>query len=46
MLSGGIEDWNQNAAGWLEKYQINLDADILVAKDTGKRSAIAWPQIC
>ena len=29
MLSGGDEDWDPNAAGWLEKYQINLDADIL-----------------
>ena len=35
MLSGGVEDQDPNAAEWPEKYQINLDADILVAKDTG-----------
>ena len=42
MLSGGVEDWNPNAAGWLEKYQINLNADILVVKDTGEMSALTW----
>ena len=36
MLSGGVKDQNPNAAGWLEKYQTNLDADILVAKITGE----------
>ena len=42
MLSDGFEDQIPNAAGWLEKYQINLDADILVTKDRGERSAKAW----
>ena len=37
-----VKDWYQNATGWLENYQSNLDADILVAKDTGKRNALAW----
>ena len=31
MLSDGIEDQNQNDAGWIENYQINLNANILVA---------------
>ena len=43
-LSGGVEDWNPKAAGWLEMKQINLDADILVAKGTGARSTLAWYQ--
>ena len=43
MLSGGEEDWNPNAAKWLKKYKINLDADILPANDTGKSSALALP---
>ena len=38
MLSGDAEDWNPNTAEWLEKYHINLDADILVAKDNGKET--------
>ena len=42
MLSGGDEDWNPNAAGWLEIYKINLDVDILVAKDMGEISALVW----
>ena len=42
MLSGSVEDWNLNIVGCLEKYQINLDANILVDKDTGKRCALAW----
>ena len=42
MLSGGVEDWNPNAAGWLAKYQINLGADILEAKDTDERSVLTW----
>ena len=42
MLSGCVEDQNPNDLGWLEKYQINLDADILVAKDTGERSTLTW----
>ena len=42
MLSGGEEDQNPNAARWLEKYWINLDADNLPASDTGKSSALAW----
>ena len=36
-----IEDQNPNAAGWLEKYQINLDADILMANDSSERSALS-----
>ena len=42
ILFHGVEDWNQNAFQWLEKYQINLDADILVAKYKVKRSAFSW----
>ena len=42
MLSGGVETWNPKAAGWLEQLQINLDADILVVRDTGARRALAW----
>ena len=42
MLSGGVEDWNPKAAGWLEKKWINLDAYILVAKGRGARSTLAW----
>ena len=37
MLHDGDEDQNPNAAGWLETYQVNLDADMLVAKDRGKK---------
>ena len=35
MLFDGVEDKNPKAAGWREKYQINLDTDILV--DRGRR---------
>ena len=42
MLFCGAEDWNPTATAWLEQYQINLDAGILVAKDTGERGAPAW----
>ena len=42
MLSGGVEDWNPKAAGWLERQQINFDADILVARDTVERRALVW----
>ena len=42
MLSDDIEDKNPNVAGWKEKYQISLAADILLAKDLGERSAVAW----
>ena len=42
MLSGRIENWNPNDASWLEKYQINLDADIFVARDSGERNALTW----
>ena len=41
VLFGG-EDWNPNAAKWLEKYQINLDADILPVRGTGKSSTLVW----
>ena len=41
MLFDGVEDWNPETAGWLEKYQINLDVNILVAKDIGKGGALA-----
>ena len=39
MLSGGIEDQNPNAAGQLEKYQINLYADIWWPKKQVKEVA-------
>ena len=42
MLSDGVSDCNPKAAGWLEKLQINLDADILVARATGAKRALAW----
>ena len=42
MLSGGVEDKNPKAAGWLEKMHINLDADILVARDIGERRVLTW----
>ena len=42
MFSGGVEDQNPNAAGLLQKYQISWVVDILVAKNTGERHAIAW----
>ena len=35
MFSSGDENWNPNAAGWVDNYQINLDADIMGAKDMG-----------
>ena len=38
----GEEDQNSNAAGSLEKYQINLDDDILPVIGTGKSSTLAW----
>ena len=41
MLSDCVKDQNPKAAGWLEKYWIHLDADILVTKDTAERSALA-----
>ena len=41
MLSGGVEDQNPKTAGWLDKLQITLDADILVARGTGARRALA-----
>ena len=36
--------WRQEPKCWwvVRKYWNNLDADILVAKDTGERSALAW----
>ena len=42
ILSGGVEDQNPKAAGWVEKYQINLDADISMARDMGERSVLVW----
>ena len=42
MLFGGEQDQKPHSAGWLEKYQINLDVDILPAKDTWKFSAPAY----
>ena len=42
MLSGEVSDWNPKATGWLEKLQINLDADILVTRGTGAKRALAW----
>ena len=41
MLTGGVQDWNANSAGWLEKYQINLDADNWGQRHRGV-SALAW----
>ena len=42
MISGGVEDWNPKAA-WQarEVMQINIHADILVARGTGARRALA-----
>ena len=37
MLSGTVEGQNPNAARWTEKYQINLDAYILVARHRWKK---------
>ena len=42
MLSGGVEDQNPKAAWWLEKKQINLNADILVARGIGDRRVLTW----
>ena len=42
MLSGGVEVQNPKAAVWIVKWHINLDADILVARGTGARKALAW----
>ena len=42
MLFHHEEASNPNTAGWLEKYFISLDADILPAIGTGKSSALAW----
>ena len=44
MIPGGEEDWKPNAAGWLEKYQINLDTDYLHTTVTGKSRTLAWQQ--
>ena len=41
MLSGHVEDQNPKAAGWLEKLQINLDADLMVARHRDVRKALA-----
>ena len=41
MSTGGEEDWNPNAAGQLEKYQFNLDADILPTNETDKSSGLS-----
>ena len=42
MLSGGEEEQNQKCCWMTGKYQINLEADILPTKCTGKGSALAW----
>ena len=42
MLSGGQEDLTLNGAGWLEKYQINLETDILPACGRDKSRVLAW----
>ena len=42
MFSGGVEDQKPKAAVWLEEYQINVDADILVARGMGAKTALAW----
>ena len=41
-ISDGREAQNVNAAEWLEKQQINLEADILPACETGNSRALAW----
>ena len=42
MLSGGVKDWNPKCCCVARKYHISLDADILVSRDTGDRSALVW----
>ena len=37
MLSGGKEVLHPNAAGWIEKQQINLEVDILSTSGTVKQ---------
>ena len=41
MASGGKEAWDPNAAGWMAKWWINLESDILPTCDTEKENAIA-----
>ena len=42
ILSGGVEDQDPKSVWWLEKYQINLYDDLLVARCTGARRTLAW----
>ena len=41
-MSCGEEGQNPNAAGWLEKYKSNFDADTWPVIGTGKSSVPAW----
>ena len=41
-IKGDVIWWCSGATLWLEKYWSNLDADILVATNTGERTDIAW----
>ena len=45
MLPSGEKAQTPHATGWLEKQQINLEAHILPASDTGKGSTLSWHQI-